>query len=101
MIKKIEQVDDVCIKFTDKEIKELGLEAGTKFSVEHMDNGSIKLTPFKTMEINLDELSREVLEQLIVTSCEQDKSVNEVISDILKVMIKDFDEETDQNSLTM
>jgi hypothetical protein len=94
MIKKIEPTNDVCIKFTDEELAELKMEIGTKFSVKNLDNGSIQLTPFAKMEIDLSELSRDVLEQLIINSCEQDKSVNDVISDILKLFIKDH---TDKN----
>jgi hypothetical protein len=93
MIKKIEPTNDVCIKFTDEELAELKLETGTKFTIEALDNGSIQLTPFAKMEIDLSELSRDVLEQLIINSCEQDKSVNDVISDIFKLLIKDYDSE--------
>ncbi len=90
MIKKIEQVDEVCVRFTDEELKKMGWEVGTKLSINVLDNGTIEIKPFAKMEIELSELPREILEQLIVTSCEQDKSINEVVSDILKAFIKDY-----------
>jgi hypothetical protein len=92
MIKKLEPTDDMCIKFTDEELAELKLEIGTKFSVKTLDNGSIQLTPFAKVDINLSELSRDDLEQLIIDSCEQDKSINDIVSDILKAFIQEYGE---------
>ena len=87
MIKKLEACDDMVVKFTDEELIELGMEKNTKFTIKCLDNGTIQLTPFAKMEIDLGDFSREVLERLIKDSCEKDISVNEVISDILKSFI--------------
>ena len=87
MIKKVEPTNDVCIKFTDEELAQLKIEQGTKFAVKVLDNGSIQLTPFGKMEIDLSKLPRKGLEKLIIESCEKDISINEVISNILRTML--------------
>ena len=46
-------------------------------------DGSVSLTKYGTMEIELNDLNREVLEHLIITSCDEDISVNQVIENIL------------------
>jgi len=87
MIKKtIEPTGDVCVKFTDEEMSQLGINQGDKFSVEEKD-GEIVLKKFQTIDIEISELSRETLEFLIADSCEKDISVNEVISNILESYI--------------
>ena len=84
---KVQASQDVFVQFTEEQMNKLGMNIGDKFSVEEKD-GSILLTPFTKVDINLGELSREVLELIIHMSCEQDVSVNEVINNILKEMIK-------------
>ena len=79
MTKKVEPTGEVCIRFTEDEMHELNLIPGTKMSVAEGEDGTITLTPFKSLEIDISEWSREVLEMLIVESCEQDISINEVI----------------------
>lgn len=87
MIKQVESTDEVCIRFTDEELIELGIEKGTKFSVECLENGTMRLTPFAILEIELSDLPRVVLERLIQESCDQDVSINEVVSNILKACL--------------
>ena len=43
--------------------------------------------PLSEIEIDLADLSREVLELLIKLSCERNQTVNEVISEILESFI--------------
>jgi hypothetical protein len=83
MIKKIEPTNDVCIKFSEEEMEKLKLLPGTKLSIEEFEDGAIRLVPFATLEVDISEWSREVLEMLIAQSCTQDVSVNEIIQKIL------------------
>ena len=53
------------------------------FSIKETDDG-ILLEKFSTVDINLSELERELLEFLIQESCDKDVSINEVISDLLE-----------------
>jgi hypothetical protein len=84
MIKKtVEPTGDVCVKFTEDELARLNIKQGDKFSIKEADTG-ILLEKFTTIDIDLTELEREILEFLIRESCDKDISVNEVISDILE-----------------
>lgn len=84
MIKKtVEPTGDVCVKFTEDELVKLNIKQGDKFSIKETDSG-ILLQKFATIDIDLAELEREVLEFLIQESCDKDVSVNEIISEILE-----------------
>jgi len=84
MIKKtVEPTGDVCVKFTEEELAKLNIKQGDKFSIKETDGG-ILLEKFSTIDINLSELDRELLEFLIQESCDKDISINDVISDLLE-----------------
>lgn len=88
MIKKIiEPTGEVCVKFTEEEMERLGISPGDKFSF-HEDGQDIILKKYATMEFDLSECSREVLEMLITESVNKDVSVNDVISDVLEKIIE-------------
>lgn len=84
--KKLQRSEDLFIQFTDEELAILDVKAGDKFSVEIQD-GSFLLKKFASIEIDISEWSREILEMIIRDSIEKDISVNEVIADILERMI--------------
>ena len=84
MIKKtVEPTGDVCVKFTEDELAKLNIKQGDKFSIKETDEG-IVLEKFATIDIDLAEVEREILEFLIRESCDKDVSVNEVISEVLE-----------------
>lgn len=85
--KTILKKEDYYIQFTDEEMAELNIEPGQKFSCE-LKGGGLQLTPYVKMEIEISGWSREILEFLIGESCDQDISVNEVINNLLKNLIK-------------
>lgn len=87
MKKIIEPTGDVCVKFSEEELEELNIKEGDKFSVKETENG-ILLERFATLEIDMSEWDRSILEMLIKDSCEQDISINEVISNILEKYIQ-------------
>lgn len=99
MIKKVLQpTNDAYIQFTEEELQEIGVGAGTKFSVKHHDDGSIELRPYVKMEIDTQDWSRELLEMLISESCEQDISVNDVITNLLREsLVRCGENATDQD----
>lgn len=84
--KKLQRSDELYIQFTDEELKSLNVEPGDKFSWE-VKNDSVVLTKFASIEVDISEWSRDVLEMLIVESVEKDISVNEVIADILDTQL--------------
>ena len=90
MIKKtIEPTGDVCVKFTEEELEQLNIKQGDKFSIKETDGG-ILLQKFTTIDFDLSEYSREILEFLIIESCNKDVSVNEVISDVLEKVVDQY-----------
>ena len=90
MIKKtIEPTGDVCVKFTEEELAQLNIKQGDKFSIKETDEG-ILLEKFATVDIDLNEVDREILEFLIKESCDKDVSVNEVISDLLEKGLEQY-----------
>jgi bifunctional DNA-binding transcriptional regulator/antitoxin component of YhaV-PrlF toxin-antitoxin module len=90
MIKKtVEPTGDVCVKFTEDELAKLNIKQGDKFSIKETNDG-IVLEKFATVDIDLSECSREILEFLIQESCDKDVSINEVISDILEKGLEQY-----------
>ena len=90
MIKKtIEPTGDVCVKFTEDELAQLNIKQGDKFSIKETDEG-ILLEKFATIELNLSEFSREIMEHLIQESCDKDISINEVMSNILEKGLEQY-----------
>jgi bifunctional DNA-binding transcriptional regulator/antitoxin component of YhaV-PrlF toxin-antitoxin module len=86
MIKKLQTVEESYIQFTDEELSKLGLQKGDKFTVTH-DGEKIILKPYVKIELDMDEWSRDILEKLIKTSCEEHKPVDEIIEDILRTYV--------------
>lgn len=88
MIKKVlEPTGDLCVKFTEDELQQLKINPGEKFSIKECDEG-ILLEKFTTIDLDMSDWGREVLEFLIQESCEKDISVNEVLSSILESYLK-------------
>ena len=92
MIKKtLEPTGEVCVKFTEEELEQLNIKQGDKFSIKETDEG-ILLQKFCTIDFDLSELSRNVLEFLIRESCEKDVSVNEIISNSIEKIVENYNE---------
>lgn len=92
MMKQVQSREELFIQFTDEEIEKLGLEKNQKLSMEILENGSIKMTPFAKIDIDITEWSREVLENLIQESVEKDISVNEVITQAIEKYLKNYEQ---------
>ena len=92
MIKKtVQRSEDCFVQFTDEELLDLNIKAGDKFSCS-IENESVVLKKFETIEIDMSEWSRDILEMLILKSIEEDISVNDVISNILEQMLPSLEE---------
>ena len=90
--KSVKSKEEFYIEFSDEELDKLKLKKGDKLSIE-IDEAtkSIKLIPFASLEIDLSEFKREILEYLITESVEKDISVNEVINNSLTEALKHYD----------
>lgn len=94
MIKKtVQRSEDLFVQFTPEELKELDIKEGDKFSWNITEDGNVVLKKFETIDINLGDFNRDVLEFIIAESCEKDISVNDVISNILEQAVKEYQDE--------
>ena len=81
--KTLKRTEDLCIEFTEEELAKLNIKAGDKFSCE-IDGDGILLKKFVSLDIDISEWSRDVLETLVILSLEQDLPVNDVICNIIE-----------------
>ena len=89
MLKRVKERKEYYIEFTDEECEKLNIKENQKFSVVEDGDGFL-LKPYVSLEIDLSEFSRETLEFLISESVEKDKSVNEIIENVLKEAIEKY-----------
>lgn len=98
MIKKVLQPTNDCfIQFTEEELSSIGAGPGTKFEAKVHDDGSIELRPYVKVELDMEEWPREVLEMIIKESCERDISANDVINNLLKESLKNFENKSEMS----
>jgi hypothetical protein len=88
MNKILEEEKNLLIRFTEEEIEELNLKKDWKYSVT-MDDDKIVLTPYSEIEIDLEELDKEVLIHLLQLSAKNNWTIHEVIEYVLGEMIND------------
>lgn len=86
--KKIEQFIEYGVKFTDEECEQLGINDGDKFSFEVSDEG-VLMKKFETLDLDISEFPREILEFLVKESCEKDITVSQVIENVFDWFIKE------------
>ncbi len=66
----------------------MGIKPGDKFSLKINEDDSILMQKYVSIEIDISEWSREILEFLIDLSIKKDVSVNDVINEILEEYLK-------------
>jgi len=98
--KILQPTNDVYIQFTEEELSAIGAGPGTKFETKINDDGSIELHPYVGIELDMSEWPREVLEMIIKTSCEEDISANDVISNLLKESLDKYPTDEDLVKVT-
>jgi bifunctional DNA-binding transcriptional regulator/antitoxin component of YhaV-PrlF toxin-antitoxin module len=92
MTKQLKSREEFYLEFSDSEIAELGIKQGDKFTVSEREDGSILLTPYANIEINLDEFSHEALVHLISLSVERNETIEETLEHVLTEWVKDYQE---------
>jgi len=99
MKKVLQLTNDVYIQFTEEELSSIGAGPGTKFETKIHDDGSIGLRPYVSIELDMADWPKEVLEMIIKMSCEEDISANDVINNLLKESLEKYptDEVLKQN----
>ncbi len=87
--KEVKTREEAYIEFTDEEMQEYGLKKGDKFTWKPQEDGSVFLEKWKSVEIDLDEFSKEDLIVLISHSIDNDCTINDSINMILKEYFED------------
>lgn len=87
--KTLQRSEDCFVQFTEEELSALNIKPGDKFSCK-VDGDCILLDKFVSLDIDLSEWSREVLEFLIAESIQTDKPVNDIIIEILEKNLKNI-----------
>jgi hypothetical protein len=86
--KTVQRSEDLYIQFNEDEMKSLDIKPGDKFSWEMGSDSSVTLKKFASIDIDISEWSREILEMLITESLEKDLPVNDIIVNILEEQLK-------------
>ena len=92
MKKEIKSRKEYYVEFADEEAEKLDIKEGDKFSFKETENGFL-MEKYGELEIDISEFSREILEFLISESIEKDKTVSEIIEDVLTKAVEHFDNE--------
>jgi hypothetical protein len=88
--KTVQRSEDLFVQFSNEELSQLGMKEGDKFTCE-IDGNGVVLKKFATIDIDISDFSREILEFLIIDSVEKDISVNEVITNIIEDQLNKID----------
>lgn len=88
MEKIVQSREDYFIQFSDQELVTLGIKKGGRFTISLNENGTVLLTPFEKVEIELSDFNRENLEKLIRASIESDESIGAILRGIAKENLK-------------
>jgi hypothetical protein len=81
--KIVKEKRDLYIDFTEEEIADMGWEDKQKLSLKVNEDKSITFTPYVKVEIDTSDWEPGVFKMLVDLSLETDKTVNDVISDLL------------------
>jgi hypothetical protein len=85
--KTIKEKRDLYIEFTDEEIAELGWEDNQKLSITVNEDKSISIKPWVKVDIDMSGWPKEIYELLVEKSLEEDKTVNQIIVDLIEKSI--------------
>lgn len=86
MIKTIQTKEEAYVQFTDEEMAELDIKENDEFEVE-IQNDGILLKKMATVDLDLAEFPRDILEYLVKESCDKNVSCNKIIRETLEYYI--------------
>ena len=80
--KTVKEKRDLYIEFSEEELQELGWKENQKLSLD-VDGKNIFIKPWVNVEIDTANWPKEIYQMLVNMSLEQDKTVNEIIVDLI------------------
>ena len=87
MKKQIKEIKEYAVIFSGEEMSELNIKPNDKFSVKP-DGDSIVLEKYKTIELELEEFSKDQLIDFIVGAHERGETIEEYIEYILSKIVE-------------
>jgi hypothetical protein len=88
--KTVKEKKELYIEFTEDEIAEMGWEPNQKLTIAADKDGDITIKPWVKVDIDMTGWPKEIFEMLVETSLEEDKTVNQVIVDLLEDSLKHY-----------
>jgi hypothetical protein len=85
--KIVKEKKDLYIEFTEEEMAELGWEHNQKLSITVNEDKSISIKPWVKVEIDMTGWPKEIYALLVEKSLEEDKTINQIIVDLLEKSI--------------
>lgn len=86
--KIVKEKRDLYIEFTEEEMAELGWEDNQKLTITADKEGTITIKPWVKVDIDMTGWPKEIYELLVEKSLEEDKTVNQVIVDLIEESVK-------------
>lgn len=90
--KTLKKTEEYYIEFSDEELSSLNIKKGDKFTIEQND-GELLLKKFVSVDVDISEWDRSILEFLVTESIETDTPVNDVICRIIERQIEKINED--------
>jgi hypothetical protein len=85
--KQIKSKTEYYVDFTDEECEQLNIKQGDKFTIKNSDDG-ILLERYGTLELDLSDFDRNLLEFIVSESIKKDITVSELIEQIISDFLK-------------
>lgn len=89
--KIVKEKKELYIEFTEEEIAEMGWEQNQKLSITADKDGTITIKPWVKIDLDMTGWPREIFELLVEKSLEEDKTVNQVIVDLIEASLKNYE----------
>lgn len=94
--KTVKEKRECFIEFTEDELNELGWEENQKLSINVSKDNTITIKPWVKIELDTSDWPKEIFQMLVELSLEQDKTVNEIIVDLLNKELKIDNQKTEE-----
>jgi hypothetical protein len=82
--KTVKEKRDLYIEFTEEEMAELSWEDNQKLSITVNEDKSISIKPWVKVDIDMTGWPKEIFEMLVEMSLEQDKTINQIIVELIE-----------------
>lgn len=86
--KTVKEKKELYIEFTEEEMAEMGWEDNQKLSITANEDGTITIKPWVKIDLDTTDWPKDIFEMLVEKSLEEDKTVNQVIVDLIEATIK-------------